>query len=328
MEFEAIAVKLNSEGFNDREHSVDKPKGVFRIVVLGDSFVEALQVDQSKNFHKVLERLLNAGSANAYEVVAFGRSNFGAKDYYEILRDKAIQYRPNLVIVALDPANDFRNDSTTLTAYHREQLRLLRNISKRVYLPELYEPDSTWPAFIRNSRFVSFVAQRSLNLWFKIQISRLPLHESVPVDYFVHKAVYEPSDPFEAAWKVAWDSTLEYVKKARGIARSNGAEFLVVGINNPISEGGARRTYPWMNRVDWDWSKPEIVLAEFFSENDIEFLDLEPLFRDVQGATAKRLHFEYDGHWNEAGHEFAADMIYKRLVTGRGSRPLAAPRER
>ena len=40
--------KINSHGFRDRERSLNKPPGVYRIAVLGDSGTEARQVDMDK----------------------------------------------------------------------------------------------------------------------------------------------------------------------------------------------------------------------------------------------------------------------------------------
>ncbi len=37
---------INTRGLRDREHSLEKPAGTFRIAILGDSFAEAFQVSQ------------------------------------------------------------------------------------------------------------------------------------------------------------------------------------------------------------------------------------------------------------------------------------------
>jgi len=47
-------VKINSLGYRDVEHTKEKPPGVFRIAVLGDSFTEARQVDIAATFWKRL----------------------------------------------------------------------------------------------------------------------------------------------------------------------------------------------------------------------------------------------------------------------------------
>ena len=70
-------VKINSDGFHDREHTIAKPPDTFRIAVLGDSFVEAFQVPAEKAFWSVLERKLQecppAGKSKV-EVLSFGVS--------------------------------------------------------------------------------------------------------------------------------------------------------------------------------------------------------------------------------------------------------------
>src|ERR1700687_3491778 len=39
-----VYVKINSQGLRDREHSIAKPPGTFRVAVLGNSYTEAFQV--------------------------------------------------------------------------------------------------------------------------------------------------------------------------------------------------------------------------------------------------------------------------------------------
>lgn len=48
-------VQMNSDGFRDREHTKVKPENTFRIALLGDSFVEALQVPLDQDLAAVIE---------------------------------------------------------------------------------------------------------------------------------------------------------------------------------------------------------------------------------------------------------------------------------
>lgn len=74
------AIKFNKEGFRDVDRQVIKNNDVLRIVVMGDSFVEALQVDQGDTLTAVLEKSLN--SVTKGEVMNFGVSNFGTTSEY------------------------------------------------------------------------------------------------------------------------------------------------------------------------------------------------------------------------------------------------------
>src|SRR5680860_59718 len=74
---------FNSHGFRDYERTYEKPKGTFRILIFGDSYVEALQVALEDSFPALLEKKLNAGfSTKKVEVIALGQSGFGTADAY------------------------------------------------------------------------------------------------------------------------------------------------------------------------------------------------------------------------------------------------------
>ena len=69
-------VRINSHGFRDRERSYDKPEGTSRIVVLGNSWTEALQVPLEKTCPALLESdLQKYGCFNGKRVEVFGPSN-------------------------------------------------------------------------------------------------------------------------------------------------------------------------------------------------------------------------------------------------------------
>jgi lysophospholipase L1-like esterase len=90
----------NSLGFRDREHAVAKPAGVYRIVVLGDSIAAGLHVERNEDvFPPILERLLVQGGLRA-EVIDLAVSGYNTQQEVEMLREKGLQYHPDLVVVA------------------------------------------------------------------------------------------------------------------------------------------------------------------------------------------------------------------------------------
>ncbi len=113
--------QFNSQGMRDVERPYAKAPGTYRIAILGDSWVEALQVERDKGFCSVLEKMLNerarvGGSANAsitstpakFEVLNFGVAAYNLAQNYLQLKKRVLQYDPDLVITA------FRADSSLL----------------------------------------------------------------------------------------------------------------------------------------------------------------------------------------------------------------------
>ena len=58
-----VHVKTNAEGFIGRDYAVEKPAGALRFAFLGDSFVEAMQVNYEQTFAYLLEKSLNDGTS-------------------------------------------------------------------------------------------------------------------------------------------------------------------------------------------------------------------------------------------------------------------------
>jgi len=110
-------VRINSDGLRDIEHSITKPLGTFRIVVLGDSYAEGLQINLEQLFLKVLEeRLLgcNQFDQRKIEVINFGVSGYGTGLELLMLRKKVWKYQPDMVVLAFLTGNDVRNNSKAL----------------------------------------------------------------------------------------------------------------------------------------------------------------------------------------------------------------------
>src|SRR5262245_23113968 len=72
--------KINSHGIRDRERTVNKPRGVYRVAALGDSFTEARQVDMDKTYTSLTEKELNRRHCRGegeVEVLNFGVPGYG-----------------------------------------------------------------------------------------------------------------------------------------------------------------------------------------------------------------------------------------------------------
>jgi lysophospholipase L1-like esterase len=90
----------NREGFRDVDHAVAKPPGVYRIVVLGDSIAAGLHVDRYEDiFPPLLEKLLTEKGLKA-EVINLAVSGYNTQQEVEMLAEKGLRYRPDLVLLA------------------------------------------------------------------------------------------------------------------------------------------------------------------------------------------------------------------------------------
>src|SRR4051812_44993363 len=94
-------IKVSAQGLRDREHSVAKPAGTYRIAVLGDSYAEAMQVDMDRAFWALLPQKLEAcgfAAGEKVETLNFGVSGYGTAHELLMLQDRVWQYSPDMVL--------------------------------------------------------------------------------------------------------------------------------------------------------------------------------------------------------------------------------------
>ena len=94
-------VRINSFGMRGPETSLKKPAGIKRIVVLGDSYVWGAGVADQYRFTNLLQDQLRGS-----EVLNFGVTGYGPVQYY-LLTKKAIEFEPDVVVIAFCLVNDF-----------------------------------------------------------------------------------------------------------------------------------------------------------------------------------------------------------------------------
>ena len=96
-----VEYRVNDLGLRGPETPIEKPTGVRRVAVLGDSIAFGYWVADEQGFARQLERLLNEvpSAAGRVEVLNFGVPGYNLDQEIEALRSKALALAPDLVVV-------------------------------------------------------------------------------------------------------------------------------------------------------------------------------------------------------------------------------------
>lgn len=98
-----VITTTNSDSMNERvDYAVEKPKNVFRIITLGDSFTYGLNVSTVDNWTEILEQNLNrkyvCKKYDNYEVLNLGVYGYDVNYAVERYRLRGMKYDPDLVV--------------------------------------------------------------------------------------------------------------------------------------------------------------------------------------------------------------------------------------
>lgn len=101
--------RTNRQGYrNDFDFSYEKPVGVYRILVLGDSHTQGFEVNQEETYSSIIQiSLSEAGIAS--EVMNTGISGFGSAEELAYLEAEGLNYDPDFVVLGFY-ANDIEDN--------------------------------------------------------------------------------------------------------------------------------------------------------------------------------------------------------------------------
>ncbi|UCG15350.1 MAG: hypothetical protein JSV19_08620 [Phycisphaerales bacterium] len=290
-------------------HDVDhgpKPPGATRVVLLGDSYVAAWSVPIPATVGRRLEHHLHAAGAADYEVIAIGQPEWGQREQLRALQDLGPWAQPDWVVTLFLPFNDVRDNSPALERIAGEQYRAMARM--RPGWTHVSADDAPW-FWVRSSVLNQLLSHR-LAVW-----SGHRGRSGIPIDYFVYAA--EQDD----LWQDAWRQTEELIVQIRERSSGFGAKYAIVSASAPHGVLGADRglrhlvkTYPGMREFEWDLDGPDRRLARICRLHGIPLLLLEPIFRAQTVEKGRRLHWQYDGHWNIEGNDLAGQRIAQFIL--------------
>jgi hypothetical protein len=153
-----VSFRTNSHGIRGAELSVPKPRGVFRIVCIGDELTLAPHLSEEDTFCEQLALQLKDRSQLRIEVVNAAIPDFCPLLSYIQLRHRLLSLEPDLVILQLSP-NDVIDDGIK-----RRQTELgLGDIPLASIHPQLLATPKTKPL---SEHFLSWkLAENSLAVW-------------------------------------------------------------------------------------------------------------------------------------------------------------------
>ena len=325
-------VKINSQGWRDREHAVAKPAATYRIAVLGDSYAEAMQVDLERTFWSLLpKRLESCGFAagKRIETVNFGVSGYGTAHELLTLRERVWPYSPDMVLLAFFPGNDVRNNSKALEGERGRAYFSLKD--GKLYLDTAFRDA---PEFRDKQRIASHRAalqdSRLYQLLRRVRAGNIARHfHNAPVAAAVAAGgkLTEPGldeqvfhEPREPKWQEAWDITDRLLIAAGEETKQHGARFVLAVLSTPGSvypDAQMRVRYAERLGVK-SLFYPEERLQRLGEQAGFEVLALAPQMQRRADEKHLFLHGFANtkagfGHWNEAGHALAAELIAAEL---------------
>jgi lysophospholipase L1-like esterase len=330
-------VRINARGLRDEEIPYDNPSGVYRILVLGDSFVEGLQVPLEETFTKQLQAQLNR-DGRPVEAINGGVSGWGTDQEAIFYAIEGFRYKPDLVLLCLFTRNDILNNYAPL------EVGRMGSVQKPFFQlrgNELVVPSFPFEAPPEGdsspARLLGFsdwlrprsAAYRMMMPYLRnIPATRRALgppgllggvgvaladEPDLPVTFQVYQTNSTPE------WEEAWALTDALIRRLDSEITKRGAQMAVIIVNAPeqVYAGRWAAGLKIMSKnpdLRWDRQFPNRRLAAILDEAGIPYLDLLPSFEYAasQPGTAP-LHFQYDFHWSSSGHALAAREVVKFL---------------
>lgn len=324
---------FNSHGFRDKERSYRKSENTFRILVLGDSQVEALQVALENSFPAILEKMLNeVSSGQRFEVLNLGQSGFSTADEYMRYLNFGVEYSPDLVLLAVTTANDIQDNSKYLSwesprfyfVFDENDELVLDSSSFDAYAKSLTFPKQLFLMLKRHSYLANLISERLYLLQSELRKEQFEARaekasgdkENTTLSEFSELNIYLPN--LSPPWQDAFKITRGLFRRFRDSVEERGEKFALITLSNAeqIHPKEAERLNKEYGHA-FDYEQPNRLIGAFAKEDKITLLQLMPAFRQYHLETGQYLHgfgAGIIGHWNEKGHRLAAEEIYKFLV--------------
>jgi len=286
-----VEFRLNEEGLRDETpHPVPKPEGLFRILLVGDSFTYGSANRYDEIWPVILERGLT-GKGFAADVVKAGIPNFDTRSEIYMMQRLVPKYRPDLVIMAFLPNDIFTNEPLSSAAVASASIP--DPLRFGMALPHLQTAELAERLLLGNDFVYTHTYwMTSRKQYFRAELTAHAARQyALTQDLLTEAARYAGSQGSRFA-AASIPQAFQVVATAREFALSGFAADIV---DRKMGETARQQGFPWMESLP--------VLAADYR------------------AHRQELYFREDGHFTPAGNrvfgEWLLGEVLRRYAPGR-----------
>jgi hypothetical protein len=294
--------RINADGWNSRhpDYEALRKTGKPRICIIGDSYVEALQVPFTSSFSERLEDLLGDSVDSVYR---FGLSGAPLSQYLYMLEQEVLQYHPQIVVINMVP-NDFLESivsggGTYWSSFSTLQFEEGGIVKAKV--PDVYSASASW--WIKRSAIFRY-------FWVRYQIRPQALKEIWNGIFGTRSetTVYTGNISADSATDPRVPVIIDFVfSRFASVASENNLKIVLV-IDADRSLIGAQ-TADSDSRSRTRLAPLYALVREFSEIYGLDLLDLTDLFVEDYRVHSIPMSFPHDGHWNRHAHRLVGEAL-------------------
>ena len=319
-----VHLAFNQLGFRDARRSYAKSPGTYRILALGDSYVEAAQVQADETVTSRLERALGERASQSVEVVNAGVFGYGTAQQYLLLDQEGENVAPDLILLFFCHCNDVPNNNYRLELPDADLGRALKPyFDMGEYDDELKLIPAPPPSrstsvrqLLREWSMLYNVVETGVVLKLELDNPREAWNAvGGLIDETRGKYDVEPRDEWLRGWRI----TEAVLARLRDRANELGAPLVIVSIPEwrAFDEAYWQRDNQKRN-VNAGKMRPDAPvshLAEIARSIGVRHVDLtDALQARIDAEGLHGVYIEDDLHWTTTGHRVAADVVGSFLI--------------
>lgn len=292
-----VRLRYDSHGLRDDDPPLAKPPGEWRVLALGDSFVEGHGVEYAEAFATRLERAIPPPEGFArVEVVNAGVGGWGPVEATRYLRARGLAFEPDFVLLFFYVGNDFDDALAPDRYVEFAGIRVERSIAESA-------------AFARRARIElrkrAFLYGAVADLVRALRTGEAARRaEDVAV-----ARLLAPPGPDSAALEVVRAKCAE----AKAACAAAGADFAVVVLPHRLQVERRRleatAAFLGEDPASFDPDRPARDLRELLAGIEVEMFDAAAALRAHADATDGEVGLGADSHYDSDAHAVVAEAV-------------------